>query len=137
MPDLSRKSNQCLQHYLAVFADYEKRFGRNEAFDECLHHFFDQRPAGKNLSWSDRATGLAAAPFWLAADLVNTSELSALALSRILLHDSAISGELLEHLAKTVASRFEMPWPSIKYCRRSCGFLNLPTVSWPATFIET
>jgi hypothetical protein len=114
LPDLSRKSNQCLQHYLAVFADYEKRFGRNEAFDECLHHFFDQRPAGKNLSWSDRATGLAAAPFWLAADLVNTSELSALALSRILLHDSAISGELLEHLAKTVPDTLQ--W-AIRYSK--------------------
>lgn len=34
--------------------------------------------------------------------IVNTSELSALALSRILLHEAAISGELLEHLAKTV-----------------------------------
>ena len=102
MPDLSKKSNQCLQHYLAVFSDYEKEFGRNEAFDECLHQFLDQRPAGKNLSWSDRATGLAAAPFWLAADLIKTSELSALALSRILIHDEAISSELLVHLAKTV-----------------------------------
>jgi hypothetical protein len=102
LSELSRNANRCLQHYLAIFADHQQLANKSQALDEALHHFLDQRPAGKNLSWLDRATGLAAAPFWREADIVNASKLSALAMSRILRHEGAISIELLEHLSHTV-----------------------------------
>jgi hypothetical protein len=98
--EIGIKANQCLQHYLAVFANHRELTNDVEAMDECIHHFLDQRPAKKGLSWFDRASGLAAAPFWREADIVKESKLSTLALSRILGHEGAISIELLEHLAK-------------------------------------
>ncbi len=102
MSELSKKANRCLQHYLAVFTDHQQLADASQALDEALHHFLDQRPAGKNLSWFDRAAGLAAAPFWREDEVVKASNLSALALSRILRHEGAISIELLEHLANAV-----------------------------------
>jgi hypothetical protein len=98
--DLGIKANQCLQHYLAVFSYQRELTNDIEAMDECIHHFLDQRPAKKGLSWFDRASGLAAAPFWREAHIVKASKLSTLALSRILGHEDAISIELLEHLAE-------------------------------------
>jgi hypothetical protein len=56
--------------------------------------------AKKGISWFDRASGLATAPFWREADIVKASKLSTLALSRILGHEGAISIELIEHLAE-------------------------------------
>ena len=102
MSELSKKANRCLHHYLAVFKDHQQLSDASQALDEALRHFLDQRPAGKNLSWLDRAAGLAAAPFWRDADVVKASNLSALALSRILRHEGVISIELLEHLAHAV-----------------------------------
>ena len=102
LPDLNNKAIRCLQHYLAVFAGRQQQGNDSQALDECLHQFLDQRPATKGLSRIDRATGMAAAPFWREADVVNASKLSALALGSILRHDDAISIELLEHLARTV-----------------------------------
>lgn len=100
MFDLGIKANHCLQHYLAVFSYQRELTNDIEAMDECIHHFLDQRPATKGLSWFDRASGLAAAPFWREAHIVKESKLSTLALSRILGHEGAISIELLEHLAQ-------------------------------------
>ncbi len=100
MFDLEIKAHQCLQHYLAVFSYQRELTNDVEAMDECIHHFLDQRPAKKGLSWFDRASGLAAAPFWREADIVKASKLSTLALSRILGHEGAISVELLEYLAE-------------------------------------
>lgn len=102
MSDLSRNANRCLQHYLSVFTRHQNVANKSQALDEALHHFLDQRPDGKSLSWLDRATGLAAAPFWREAHVVNASELSALAMSRILRHEGAISIELLEHMSYAV-----------------------------------
>lgn len=99
MVELSEKANRCLQHYLAVY-QREQQLGSNGlALNECLHHFLDQRPAGKNMSALERAAGLAAAPFWWDSLAVSTAPLAALALSRVLHHEEAISIELLEHLA--------------------------------------
>lgn len=114
MPDLSEKATRCLQHYQDVFTDHRQRVRDSQALDECLHHFLDQRPAGKNLSSLDRATGLAAASFWREADTVNASKLSSLALSKILHHDGAVSIELLGHLARTVPDTLR--W-SIRYSK--------------------
>lgn len=100
MSDIGIKSNQCLQHYLAVFENHRELTNDVEAMDECIHYFMDQRPAKKGLSWFDRASGLAAAPFWREAHILEASKLSTLALSRILGHEGAISIELLEHLAE-------------------------------------
>ena len=83
-----------------MFTYHRKLANDIEAMDECIHHFLDQRPAKKGLSWFDRASGLAAAPFWQEADIVKASKLSTLALSRILGHEGAISIELLEQLAE-------------------------------------
>lgn len=99
MFEIGIKANQCLQHYLAVFEKHRSLTNDVEAMDECIHHFLDQRPAKKGLSWFDRASGLATAPFWREAEIVKASKLSTLALSRILGHEGAISIELLEHLA--------------------------------------
>lgn len=95
---MSEKGNRCLQHYLAA---YRRTLltGSCRALDECLHHFLDQRPAGKHLSALDRAIGLASAPFWWDPQAVQGSELASLALSRVLHFDNAISLDLLVHLA--------------------------------------
>ena len=102
MSELSIKANRCRQHYLAVFTDQQQFANKSQALDEALHHFLNQRPVGKDISWLDRATGLAAAPFWREADVVKASKLSSLAISRILRHEGAISIELLEHLSHAV-----------------------------------
>ncbi len=102
MSEINKKANRCLQHYLAVFKDQQQFASNIQALDEALHHFLNQRPVGKDISWLDRATGLAAAPFWLDADTVKESKLASLAISRILRHEGAISIELLEHLSNAV-----------------------------------
>jgi hypothetical protein len=94
-----------------LFSHHQQLANKSQALDEALHHFLDQRPAGKNLSWLDRATGLAAAPFWREADVVNASKLSALAMSRILRHEGAISIELLEHLVSRSSGHPQMGNP--------------------------
>lgn len=75
---MSEKGNRCLQHYLAA---YRRTLltGSCRALDECLHHFLDQRPAGKHLSALDRAIGLASAPFWWDPQAVQGSELASCA----------------------------------------------------------
>jgi len=100
LSEIGIKANQCLQHYVAIFVNHRELTNDVEAMDECIHHFLDQRPAKKGLSWFDRASGLAAAPFWREADIVKASKLSTLALSRILGHEGAISIESLEYLAQ-------------------------------------
>lgn len=99
MSELSKNANRCLQHYLAVFTEHQQLDNNSHALDEVLNQFLNQRPDGKKYSWLDRAAGLAAAPFWRDAEIVNASKISALALSRILRHEGAISTELLEHLS--------------------------------------
>lgn len=78
LSELSIKANRCRQHYLAVFTDQQQFANKSQALDEALHHFLNQRPVGKDISWLDRATGLAAAPFWREADVVKASKLSSL-----------------------------------------------------------
>lgn len=95
---LSEKANRCLQHYMAVYTRQQQIADNGQALDECLQHFLDQRPASKGLSSFDRAAGLAAAPFWMQASIVNDSKLATLALSRILRHESAIDIEHLVYL---------------------------------------
>ncbi|HHG4394921.1 TPA: NERD domain-containing protein [Pseudomonas aeruginosa] len=95
---MSEKGNRCLQHYLLTYRRTLST-GSSRALDECLHHFLDQRPAGKHLSALDRAIGLASAPFWWDPQAVQGSELASLALSRVLHFDNAISLDLLVHLA--------------------------------------
>lgn len=102
MSELSKNANRCRQHYLAVFTDQQQFASNSQALDEALHHFLNQRPVGKDISWLDRATGLAAAPFWLDVDTVKDSKLASLAISRILHHEGAISIELLDYFSEVV-----------------------------------
>lgn len=96
---MTEKGERCRQHYQSVYERNQPALSKGLAFDESLHHFLDQRPAGKNLSALDRAQGLAAASFWLDVDAVAGSELASLALSRVLHFDNAVSVERLLHLA--------------------------------------
>ncbi|MES2818667.1 MAG: NERD domain-containing protein [Pseudomonadota bacterium] len=96
---MTEKAERCRQHYQSVYERKQPELNEGRALDECLHHFLDQRPAGKNLSAIDRAQGLASASFWLDGDAVSRSELASLALSRVLHFDTAISVDLLLHLA--------------------------------------
>lgn len=96
---MTEKGERCRQHYQSVYERNQPELSKGRALDECLHHFLDQRPAGKNLSAVDRAQGLASASFWLDVDTVAQSELASLALSRVLHFDNAVSVELLLHLA--------------------------------------
>lgn len=96
---MSEKGERCRQHYESVYERNQQELSKGRALDECLHHFLDQRPAGKNLSAIDRAQGLASASFWLDVDAVARSELASLALSRVLHFDNAVSVDLLLHLA--------------------------------------
>jgi len=96
---VDEKGNRCLQHYLSVYQNNQVIFSRGLALDECLHHFLDQRPAGKNLSAFDRASGLASAPFWWDVQAVHDSALASLSLSRVLHFDNAVSVNVLVHLA--------------------------------------
>ena len=96
---MTEKRERCRQHYQSVYERNQPALSKGHALDESLHHFLDQRPAGKNLSALDRATGLASAPFWRDVDAVARSELASLALSRVLHFDTAIGVDLLLHLA--------------------------------------
>ena len=96
---MTEKGERCRQHYQSVYERNQPELSKGHALDECLHHFLDQRPAGKNLSAVDRAQGLTSASFWLDVDAVAQSELVSLALSRVLHFDNAVSVELLLHLA--------------------------------------
>lgn len=96
---MSDKGNRCLQHYLRVFRCSQSAGGSGRALDECLQHFLDQRPAGKHLTALDRAEGLSSALFWWDPQTVQDSELASLALSRVLHLDTAISLDLVMHLA--------------------------------------
>ncbi|EPB7037714.1 TPA: NERD domain-containing protein [Pseudomonas aeruginosa] len=96
---MSEKRERCRQHYQLVYEKSQPDLSKGQALDESLHHFLDQRPAGKNLSAIDRAQGLATASFWLDMDAVAQSELASLALSRVLFFDNAVSVERLLHLA--------------------------------------
>ena len=96
---MSEKSERCRQHYQSVYDRAQPELGKGRALDESLHHFLDQRPAGKNYSRIDREQGLALASFWLDAEAVARSELASLALSRVLRSDFAVSVDLLLHLA--------------------------------------
>jgi len=96
---MTEKGERCRQHYQSVYERNQPALSKGRALDESLHHFLDQRPAGKNLSALDRATGLASAPFWHDAEAVARSELASLALSRVLHFDNAVSAELLLELA--------------------------------------
>jgi len=96
---MSEKGERCRQIYQSVYERNQPALSKGLALDESLHHFLDQRPAGKNLSAIDRAQGLAMASFWLDVDAVAGSELGSLALSLVLHFDNAVSVERLLHLA--------------------------------------
>ncbi|WP_238871872.1 NERD domain-containing protein [Halopseudomonas maritima] len=96
---MTEKGERCRQHYQSVYERSHPEINKGRALDECLHHFLDQRPAGKNLSALERAQGLARVSFWLDQDALAQSELASLALSRVLHFDNAISIEILLHLA--------------------------------------
>lgn len=96
---MTEQGERCRQHYQSVYERNQPELSKGRALDECLHHFLDQRPAGKNLSAIDRAQGLASTPCWLDVEAVASSELASLALSRVLRFDNAISVDLLLHLA--------------------------------------
>jgi hypothetical protein len=93
------KGERCWQHYQSVYERNQPELSKGRALDECLHHFLNQRPAGKNLSAVVRAQGLASASIWLDVDAVSQSELASLALTRVLHFNKAVSVELLLHLA--------------------------------------
>lgn len=97
---VTEKGERCRQHYQSVYERNQPELSKGRALDESLHHFLDQRPAGKNISAIDRAAGLASAACWLDIEAVASSELASLALSRVLHFDSAVSVELLLHLAR-------------------------------------
>ncbi len=96
---MTEKGERCRQHYQSVYERSHPEISKGRALDECLHHFLDQRPAGKNLSALDRAQGLVRASFWLDQDALAQSELASLALSRVLHFDNAVSIEILLDLA--------------------------------------
>lgn len=96
---MTDKASRCQRHYQSVYEKNCAEHGKGPALDESLHHFLDQRPAGKKLSGLDRATGLASAPFWLDEDAVTQSRLASLALSRVLHFDNAVDVDLLLRLA--------------------------------------
>lgn len=96
---MTEKGERCRQHYQSVYERNQPKISKGHALDECLHHFLDQRPAGKSLSAIDRATGLASAVCWLDAQAVASSELASLTLSRVLHFDHALSVDLLLHPA--------------------------------------
>lgn len=97
---MTEKGERCRQHYQSAYERNQPALSKGLALDESLHHFLDQRPAGKNLSAIDRAQGLAMASFWLDVDAVAGSELASLALSRVLHFYNAVSVERLLHLAR-------------------------------------
>lgn len=95
---MTENGERCRRHYQSVYERNQPEISKGCALDESLHHFLDQRPAGKNQSALERAQGLAAALFWFDADAVAQSELASLALSRVLHFDHAVSIDLLLHL---------------------------------------
>ncbi|WP_260473696.1 NERD domain-containing protein [Pseudomonas aeruginosa] len=96
---MTENGERCRRHYQSVYERNQPVLSKGRALDESLHHFLDQRPAGKNQSALVRAQGLVTASFWLDPDAVAQSELASLALSRVLHFDNAVSIELLLHLA--------------------------------------
>ena len=96
---MTEKGEGCRQYYQSVYERNHPGISKGRALDECLHHFLDQRPAGKKLSALERARGLSRASFWLDQDALAQSELASLALGRVLHFDNAVSTELLLHLA--------------------------------------
>lgn len=96
---MTENGERCRRHYQSVYERNQSELSKGRALDESLHHFLDQRPAGKNLSALERARGLASASFWFDADAVAQSELASLALGRMLHFEDAASIELLLHLA--------------------------------------
>ena len=96
---MTEKGERCRQHYQSVYERNQQKLSKGRALDECLHHFLDQRPAGKNLSAIDRAQGLVSTACWLDVEAVASSELASLALSRVLHFDNAVSVDLLVHIA--------------------------------------
>ncbi|MFO6291713.1 NERD domain-containing protein, partial [Pseudomonas aeruginosa] len=88
---MTEKWERCRRHYQSVYERNQPEVGAGRALDECLHHFLDQRPAGKNLSAIDRATGLASAALWLDMEAVAQTEQASLGLSRVLHVETAIS----------------------------------------------
>ena len=96
---MTENGERCRRHYQSVYERNQPVLSKGRALDESLHHFLDQRPAGKNQSALVRAQGLVTASFWLDPDAVAQSELASLALSRVLHFDNADSIELLLHLA--------------------------------------
>jgi len=96
---MTEKGERCRQHYQSVYKRNQPALSKGRALDESLHHFLDQRPAGKNFSALDRSTGLASAAFWRDMEAVTRSELASLALSRVLHFDNAVSVDLLLELA--------------------------------------
>ena len=96
---MTENGERCRRHYQSVYERNQSEISKGRALDESLHHFLDQRPAGKNQSALERAQGLVTASFWLDADAVAQSELASLALSRVLHFDNAVSIELLLHFA--------------------------------------
>ncbi|BBT39682.1 NERD domain-containing protein [Pseudomonas putida] len=96
---MTENGERCRRHYQSVYERNQPALSKGRALDESLHHFLDQRPAGKNQSALERAQGLATASFWLDADAVAQSELASLALSRVLHFDNVVSIELALHLA--------------------------------------
>lgn len=98
---MTEKELRCRQHYQSVYEKNLLELSKGRALDESLHHFLDQRPAGKNLAARDRATGLASAAFWLDIDAVTQSKLASLALARVLHFDDAINVDVLLKLAST------------------------------------
>ena len=96
---MTENGERCRRHYQSVYERSQPKLNKGRALDESLHHFLDQRPARKKQSAVERAQGLATASFWLDADAVAQSELASLALSRALHFDTAVSVELLLHLA--------------------------------------
>jgi len=111
---MTQKGERCRQHYQSVYERNQPELSKGRALDESLHHFLDQRPAGKSLSAFDRAAGLALAPFWRDGDAVAQSELASLALSRVLHFDNAVSVDLLLHLASHTPDTFR--W-AIRYSK--------------------
>lgn len=96
---MTEKGERCRQHYQSIYERNQPKLSKGRALDECLHHFLDQRPAGKNLSAIDRGTDLASAPCWLDVEALASSALASVALSRLLHLDHAVSVDLLLHLA--------------------------------------
>jgi hypothetical protein len=102
---VTENGERCRQLYHSVYERNQPELNKGRALDECLHHWLDRRPAGKNLSAIDRAQGLASTTCWLDAKAVASLDLASLALSRVLHFDNAVSVELLQQPVRLACSR--------------------------------